>query len=133
MVTHGDSIAFERGGWVWLVLADGGPPQRHVRGTAPAWSPDGRRLAFARSGRIGVINVETGRVQLIARGRFGAWSRTGRQLAFTAVTKDGTAIYIADVTGTRMRSVIAETSADVRVAGYSSDGTRLLYVRVARP
>jgi hypothetical protein len=66
-------------------------------------------------------------------GTFGASSLRGDRLAFTAATKHGTAIHVTDFTGTQMRSVIHELGADVRVAGDSRDGTKLIYVRVAHP
>jgi Tol biopolymer transport system component len=35
----GKLIAFERGGWIWTMRADGTGPRRLVPGTQPAWQP----------------------------------------------------------------------------------------------
>ena len=129
----GGRIAFGRSGWIWLVKASGGEPRRLVLGSRPVWAPDGSRLAFEYRGRIGIVDLRTSRVRFVARGRFGGWSPGGGQLAYTASTRNGTAIRVTRVTGGGTRTVIEEHGAAVGVAGYSSDGRTLVFVRMARP
>ncbi len=69
--------------------ADGSGQRRLARrGSAPAWSPDGRRIAFVITGTLYVVNADgSGHRTLTRLGRDGgvaslAWSPDGRKLLF---------------------------------------------------
>jgi Tol biopolymer transport system component len=56
----GSRIAFSRGGEIWVMPANGGPPFVRITDTGggqPAWSPDGNQIAFERDGNIWVIDA----------------------------------------------------------------------------
>jgi hypothetical protein len=67
---------FDRSGWVVIARLRGGAVRRLVRGTAPAWSPDGRWIAFF-DGRhnLNVISARGGSVRRVgnATGRTVDW------------------------------------------------------------
>jgi TolB protein len=46
---NGKQIAFERGGYIWIMSADGSHQRRLVPGWGPSWSPDGTRIAGDRT------------------------------------------------------------------------------------
>jgi Tol biopolymer transport system component len=60
---------------VWLIPADGGPPQRltHLAEDepAPAWSPDGAQMAVMATGGLYQVSVATGEARTIGPGAFG--------------------------------------------------------------
>lgn len=72
----GNTVAFERSGWVWLVDADNSGARRLVRGINPAWSHSGKWIAYiaadwsARNGVATVwkIDVASGEVSILTRG-----------------------------------------------------------------
>jgi hypothetical protein len=74
----GDQIAFERGGHIWAMRADGGDQRRisNVEATALAWSPDGRHIAFSHpeglSAALWVMHAD-GRCARVVR-RAGVWT-----------------------------------------------------------
>lgn len=54
-------LAVARGGWIWLVDLRTGDRRRLVRGSAPAFSPDGHRIAFIGRDKA-VFTIGTGLV-----------------------------------------------------------------------
>jgi Tol biopolymer transport system component len=48
---NGKQIAFERGGYIWIMSADGSHQRRLVPGWGPSWSPDGTRIAGDRTSK----------------------------------------------------------------------------------
>jgi Tol biopolymer transport system component len=87
------AFASARGGrWTWpdiyLANGDGTGVRRLTAGTAPAWSPDGRRIAFRRDENpydrsgIYIINADGSGERFLSVGRSPAWASDGR-LAFS--------------------------------------------------
>lgn len=92
---RGDSVAFIKGGQIWIAPADGASPARNlftVKGSCHsiAWGPDGAGLAFVNNRNdhsyIGVYRNAASPLQWIAPG-FSRdlsphWSPDGKQIAF---------------------------------------------------
>jgi len=91
-----ETVAFSRGGDIWLIKADGTDlanlTNNPARDSAPSWSPDGSRIAFIseRDGNeeIYLMNADGSRVTNLtgnpARdGPYFAWSPDGTRIAFT--------------------------------------------------
>lgn len=76
--SHG-VLAVVEGGWIWT----GQPGQLHrlTLGTAPAWSPNGRRVAFDRGKWVMVGSVQRRSFRRLVRGTAPAWSPDGRWIA----------------------------------------------------
>lgn len=70
-----------RGGWIWV--GSPGKLRRFMRGSAPAWSPDGARIVFVRGGWLMTAPVGR-RSRRLVRGTAPAWSPDGRWIAFFA-------------------------------------------------
>jgi dipeptidyl aminopeptidase/acylaminoacyl peptidase len=77
---------------VWIVNADGSKNRFLVKGSAPQWSPDGKRLAYIAQGQpagaqIFVKWMDTGEETQLTRVERGAggiqWSPDGKRIAFT--------------------------------------------------
>lgn len=73
-------LALVRRGWIWAGRP--GKLRRLTRGSAPSWSPDGRRIVFARRGWLMIVVVRGRRVRRLVRGTAPAWSPDGRWIAF---------------------------------------------------
>lgn len=79
------TIAFVRGGQIWLMRRGGDMRQLTWRGgSAPSWAPDARRLAFERDGQIWSVRVDGRSPRRLTRrgGISPAWSPDGRRIAF---------------------------------------------------
>ena len=64
----GSRVAFVRRGWITVRRVSGGASRRVVRGTAPAFSPDGRSIAFVDGRhRIEVISSAGGKAHPVGR------------------------------------------------------------------
>ena len=103
-------LAFDRGGWIYVVQDDGSGVRRLVRGSGPAFSPDGSRLAFARQDRLYVARADgSGERELALAGRgYGVdWSPDGSKIAFTSHHRSGRfAVYVANADGTGVRRLV---------------------------
>ena len=73
-------LAVARGGWVWVGAPD--KLRRLIEGSAPSWSPGGRRIVFVRNGWLTIVNVRGGSVRRLVRGMAPAWSPDGRSIAY---------------------------------------------------
>jgi hypothetical protein len=77
--SRGD-LALVRAGWVWV--GQPGKLRRLARGSAPSWSPSGRRIVFQRSGWLMIGAVRGRSFRRLAQGTAPAWSPDGRWIAF---------------------------------------------------
>ena len=92
----GQRLAYEQGGWLWVVNADGSGRRRVLHGASqPAWSPDGLRLAVVRVApgaperfepRLWLVSPDGSALQPVPHQHFAlapSWFPTGDRLAYT--------------------------------------------------
>ena len=140
----GRSIAFVRGGDLWLVNLDDRRQRRIVRhGDSPSWAPDGRKLAFER-GRgqrcvfqvcvrradVWVLNVAAKKERRLVRNAVSAdWSPDGRQIVFERwrrVDQDFRSfIYVVRADGTAQRRLFQGSA-----PAWSPNGRELVFIGV---
>ncbi|HEY3542216.1 MAG TPA: hypothetical protein VGK79_06710 [Gaiellaceae bacterium] len=117
-VTGSQTIAFARGGDIYLARLGGGRPRALVATGAaehsPTVSPDGRKLLFVREPRAGDADLYvahtdgTHAVQLTrARGAdyTPTWSPDGGRVAFSSNRGGSSAIYVMRADGTHVRRI----------------------------
>ena len=140
----GRSLAFSRGGDIWIRALDGGEPRRLIEDAfaggnrSPVWSPDGRRVAFltSKSGfaQVGVADVATGHVTAITRvpreHSALAWAPDGRRLTFVEADAIGmsTHVIVASADGSRGAMSITKGKGVRRSPRFLPDGTSLIYI-----
>jgi dipeptidyl aminopeptidase/acylaminoacyl peptidase len=135
---YGTTIAFDRGGDLWLMSATGSNQRditktRNVGERDPSWSPDGRRLAYTRdlggAVDIAVANVDGSHRRIITSNKASdyspAWSTTNR-IAFVSDRSGRPQIWVMNANGTNQHNVSREASDDLSPA-WSPDGTRIAY------
>jgi Tol biopolymer transport system component len=131
---RGDRIAYDRGGWLYLVRPQGSVSTRLVRGRALVWSPQGQRLLF-RGGddTIRTVDVATRRTRVLGRAEevgSPTWSPDGRRVAFLFRPRNTGRWSIAVVRvsdGRRLHTWYP--GRDVSSLFFTRDGARLVYSR----
>ena len=121
----GRELAFERGGAVYAVNADGTGLGCWCAGSDPSWSADGRWLAFVRDGRIVVARRNGTAARAITSGPGDArpsWAPDGRRLAFV---RDGM-VSIVSSSGGAVSALLAGVDPD-----WSPDGRRIAFADAA--
>jgi Tol biopolymer transport system component len=99
-------------------------------GTAPSWSPTGRRLVFERRGFVRMANARTRRTRLVTRvgkARDPVWSPNGEWIAFERLSSGGNVdLYLVRPSGSGLRKV-ARIQASRTALAWSLDGARIAY------
>jgi Tol biopolymer transport system component len=140
------TIAFVRGGQLWVMRADGGSQRRLTRSpgskSSPVWSPEGRRIAYVRqseityedgtpqelttySSQIFVSNADGSGQARVSRtrkydyesDRNPVWSPDGRRIAFEGYDDGDYMVYVVGADGSGERSL--SPGASERPGGYA--------------
>ena len=118
---------------IYLAKADGTVTGRLVAGSAPAWSPDGKRIAFYSSFGIHVINADGSNNTLVANGSHPSWSPDGTRMVFTS--SEGISVMNAD--GSGFRTIVSRDfnprtykpwDMGVGNPAWSPDGSRIAFL-----
>jgi TolB protein len=152
----GRRLAFDRGGRIYVMAADGTGVRRlmppSARGRQPAWSPGGSEIAFIRSGALFVVGADGTRQRLLYR-RPGiianrpSWSPDGKRIAFGVSSESesgrfdygsivvirragGGARYVTDGRGEPADDAQPGTWVEDRGPDWSPDGARILFTRI---
>lgn len=153
--SDGRRLAFERGGAIYVIRADGTrlrrltPPLRG--GKQPAWSPSGREIAFTRKGALFVMRSDGSRQRPLYRKRGAianrpSWSPNGTRIAFGVSSEDehggwdagsivvirrsgGQLLYVTDGRGLPDENAEPGDWAEDRGPDWSPDGSRILFTR----
>jgi TolB protein len=152
----GTRLAFERGGAIFVIRADGTRLRRltpRLRGgRQPAWSPDARQIAFTRKGALFVMRADGMRQRLLYRRRGvvanrPSWSPDGRRIVFGVTTEiedrsafdygsivvigrgGGGLRYVTDGRGEPAGDAVPGEWAEDRGPDWSPDGRRIVFTR----
>ena len=113
------TLAFERGGAVWIAAADGTGAVKLVDGVDPCIAPDGRRIAYTQDTspahgvrrHIAVVDVATRAVRALRSvpgdNAFGpVWSPDGTRLLVNVMADGGWSLGLVDADDTKFRYVV---------------------------
>lgn len=141
----GSKIAFERGGAVFVMNADGSDQRRVTpgEGNYPAWSADGKKLAYSKTSSafpgIYTINLDGANERRIVVPFGGllaplSWSPDGSSIAFTRqpptvnFIATGFHLYTMDSDGFFQKLIVDNGSTQDFEPDYSPDGLKLVYL-----
>ena len=151
----GTRLAFERGGGIYAMRADGRRLRRltpRLRGgKQPAWSPNGREIAFTRKGALFTMRSDGSRQRLLYRRRAAtvnrpSWSPDGSRIAFGVSSDDehggwdagsivvigrggGALRYVTDGRSEPTEDAEPGSWAEDRGPDWSPDGRRIAFTR----
>jgi len=120
-------IAFSTGGIVLTVRPDGSGVKIVTAGSAPVWSPNGKRIAYVWSNSVYTISAAGGgkreRRLVIANARSPIWSPSGQRLA--VVRRSG--IWLVGRDGRNPRRLTAVAPGFPGELDWSPDGSRIAF------
>jgi Tol biopolymer transport system component len=142
------TIAFVRGGQLWVMRADGRGQRELARSHgwkgSPAWSPDGTRIAYESRGRnengsrIFVLNAD-GSARLRLTGTYEikyeahtlpVWSPNGRTIAFEWYDDGDYLIYSVGADGSRARQLTPWDAWDYEGPTWAPDGRSIAFTNI---
>jgi Tol biopolymer transport system component len=134
----GTRIAFERGGDILVVGANGGRPTRltetRIRERRPAWSPDGTRIAYERgyhAHQIVVAHADGSGDRTLTIGLSDdvepAWSPDGSRIAFASNRLGDYDVFTMNADGTGLADLTRGSALDERAPSWSPDGSRISF------
>lgn len=132
------TIAFEKGGWIYVAQPDGSKARKVTRGVYPDISADGSQIVFnteepkTTNRKIAQVDVATGKVTVIPNipsdNCFGpVWSPDGRQVAFHMMRGPKWEIGLVNVDGSDFctLSVQLKNGGEVWQPEWAADGKSL--------
>ncbi|MCK6580332.1 MAG: hypothetical protein L6Q98_19740 [Anaerolineae bacterium] len=135
-LASGQQIAFERGGDIWLMNADGisqRPITSGLVASNPSWSPDGQQIVYLAPGSEGydeifVMDVDGTNIRQLTRGNFDVqnptWLPDGRQIGYSRYNGGSSSTYVLNVDTQRSRVFIAGGTCP----RWSPDGSSIAYI-----
>jgi TolB protein len=138
------TIAFSRGGSVYVANLEGTGVMRLGKGSTPSWSPDGRRIAFhryvrGRNSEIFVVDADGRNERRLTRHPaeelWAVWSPDGRRIAFVSTREGNWEVFVMNSDGTRVRQLthrLASTELNVTPA-WSPDGRLIAFSSTRTP
>jgi len=112
---------------IYVASREGVVMSRLAAGSAPAWSPDGKRIAFARDGGVHVMDADGSNIVRLRAGTHPAWSPDGARIAFT----DKLAIRVMQSDGAGLVTLSPGSGISDWYPAWSPDGTRIAFIRTS--